>query len=276
MRIFKTFKPKNSLLLKAISYYYIDIADDEDYFNEYVCYPHFNNTVSLYQNHTSIFKGNHSKICFKEDGSPLQIFTPIRQSPFKVNQIGPVFKITIVFNAFGINQFIKQKIRFNQISVSPDFEFFDNETLVGLFKLNTYQEIINRLETELLKLLHPLENTYIENALQWFHEEENELTIDELAEKKLGISRKQFTRLFQEYLGVSPQKYRSIVRFRQLMNYKLDNKTANNLGILSHQAHYTDQSHFVKACKQLTGLTPSQFFKAGQIIGSEDTFWKFG
>jgi len=59
------------------------------------------------------------------------------------------------------------------------------------------------------------------------------------------------------------------------MAVKLNLQDDKNFSSLSHEANYTDQSHFIKACKQLTGLTPSQFFKDGKIIGSEDIFWSF-
>lgn len=66
-----------------------------------------------------------------------------------------------------------------------------------------------------------------------------------------------------------------IVKFRQLMNYKLQSVQHTNYTWLSHKTDYTDQSHFIKVCKEFTGLTPSQFFKNGKIVGSEDMFWTF-
>ncbi len=224
MKVFETFQPKDEQLRKYVSYYYIDIAEVCDYQNEYVCYPHYNNTISFYKSHTVSFLDGHSEINFEHDAAPLQIFTPLRETILKVTQRGPVHKIGIVFETFGINQF---------------------------------------------------ENAYIEKAIELFHSPTNDLNIDELAELKLGISRKQLNRIFKKFVGTTAQKYRSIVRFRQLMNYRLANDVHPSLTALSHQAHYTDQSHFIKACKQLTGLTPSQFFKEGRIVGSEDTFWRF-
>lgn len=66
MRIFETLKPRNKFLRKFICYYYIDFADGNDYFNEYICYPHYNNTISLYKNHDISFKDGHSIISLKK------------------------------------------------------------------------------------------------------------------------------------------------------------------------------------------------------------------
>jgi len=275
MRIFETIKSKNKLLEKYISYYYIDIADSADYLNEYTCYPHFNNTVSLYKCHTINSTTGSSIINFEKDGPALQIFTPLREKPLKVTQHGPVHKIGIVFKPFGINQFLAKEIEINKIVSSPSFIFFENKFVLHLFSQNSLSAIVNAIEEQLFKMFSPIENFYIEKALEIFHTAEDEFNIDELAQTRLGISRKHLLRLFNKHIGTTPQKYRAIVRFRKLMNYHLNDEQQHNFTSLSHQAHYTDQSHLIKTCKQLTGLTPSSFFKKGKIVGSEDTFWSF-
>lgn len=275
MRIFETFKPKDQFLQQYVSYYYLDIADGADYVNEYVCYPHVNNTLSFYKSHVAEFGTQHTKLYYNSKAGPLQVFTPLRQNVLKISQYGPVYKIAIVFKPFGFNQFISPEFNINTLRSSPEFIFFENDTLKSIFNLNDPITITNVLDKALMALFKSVENGYIDKALAVLHEEENSNTIDQIASKKLGIGRKQLNRLFQQHLGISPQKYRSIVRFRQLMAYKLNTDCPNNLSSLSHQAHYTDQSHLIKACKQLTGLTPSQFFKDGKMIGSEDIFWNF-
>lgn len=275
MRIFETIRPGHQLLQKHISYYYLDIANDPDYFNEYICYPHYNNTISLYQNHTVLFQNHHSIVSFKKDAAPLQIFTPLRENILKVTQTGAVYKIGIVFEPFGINQFLHKEISIHQRACSPTFHFFEDAFVRRLFQTGQFTEIAELLDDQLLQLFNLKENPYLDKAIQILSSAAHEVSIDELAEVKLGISRKHLNRLFKQHIGVSAQKYRSIVRFRQLMNCKLHQNEPQNLTSLSHQVHYTDQSHFIKACKQLTGLTPSQFFKAGEMIGSEDTFWNF-
>lgn len=273
MKVFKSFKPLNSTLQKYISYYYIDIADDEDFSAEYICYPHYNNTISLYKNHTGTFHPGHTIINFKSSAAPLQIFTPLRESPLKITQKGPVHKIGIVFNPFGINQFLASNISKNESVSSPSFCFFENDFILSLFDKYDLGQVAFALDETLLKLLSPIQNIYIEKSILFF-EEESDYTINELA-AKLGISREHLNRLFKKHIGTSVQKYRSIVRFRQLMNLRSNNHSQDNLTTLSHRLHYADQSHFIKQCKLLTGLIPSRFFKEGTNLGAEDTFWKF-
>jgi AraC-like DNA-binding protein len=272
MRLFETFKPEHELLRKYISYYYLDIADDPDYLNEYVCYPHYNTTISVYKAHTCRFTPQHSFITAQSDAAALQIFTPIRTQSLKVTQSGPVHKIAIVFEPLGINQFLCDIGSDSKVST---LDFFSKAQSNALFKTKDLKLITALMDNYLLEKFTGFKNGYLEKALNLIHTSFDDISIEEIAENKLGVSRRQFNRLFQQHLGVTAQKYRAIVRFRQLMAHKLHEKEIQNFTSLSCQAHYTDQSHFIKSCKQLTGLSPKQFFNNGQIIGSEDTFWNF-
>lgn len=274
MELFKTFKPKDCLLQKYVSYYYIDIASKTGYYNEYTCYPHYNSTVSIYKSHNCILHKKHSTIEYDQAAAAVQIFTPLRDDILKVTQKGPVHKIAIVFEPFGINQFMTNPC-LTDCKVSPNFMLFSAAEIDALLRETNEEKLIALLDHYLLAKFNEITNPYITYALKTFHDLEEECLIDDLAEKKMGISRKQFNRLFKQYIGVSPQTYRTIVRFRKLMHYKLYQDKLQNFTTLSAEAHYADQSHFIKACKKLTGLTPSQFFSNGKLIGSEDTFWSF-
>lgn len=70
--VFQTFKPKYSLLEQYVDYYYID-SKPNNVVTEFKCFPHFNNTISLYKSHERPSKG---EIFFNPKAKPLQIFTP--------------------------------------------------------------------------------------------------------------------------------------------------------------------------------------------------------
>ncbi|MBE5321431.1 AraC family transcriptional regulator [Pedobacter sp. MR2016-19] len=272
MHIFETFKPESELIRKYVSYYYLHITDDQHEENEYICYPHYNNTISLYSSHRFKYEPDHATLEFNIESKPLQIYTPIRERPLKVTQTGAVCKIAIVFNPFGINQFLNGS---SLLAFDENFSFFEEEEIKQLFGTSNIEKLVTLVDHLLIKRYAKVENLYIEKALDLFRDNVNDISIDSIAENKLGISRKHLNRLFHKYLNISPQKYRSIVRFRELMSNKLSSNSDQNLSDLSHRANYTDQSHFIKACKLLTGVAPAKFFNDGKIIGKEDTFWKF-
>jgi len=64
---------------------------------------------------------------------------------------------------------------------------------------------------------------------------------------KTNYSRRQLQRIIKEQLGYSPHDFIKILRFQEA----LQNKTFES---------YADQSHFIRECKRMTGLTPRELY----------------
>lgn len=87
------------------------------------------------------------------------------------------------------------------------------------------------------------------------------VTTESLA-KKAGVSLKTLERNFKDHTGLTIKMYHDLVRFQ---------KTARQINANGHYHHgdllealgsgYYDQSHFVKACRKLTGLSPKALFQ---------------
>lgn len=78
----------------------------------------------------------------------------------------------------------------------------------------------------------------------------------ELTDKQcedFGISARQLRRLSQRHLGLPPREFARVMRFQR--SFQLDTTK-------THQAawadHYYDQPHYIRECKRLTGLTPTE------------------
>jgi len=65
-KIFETFKPENPIIKKYVNYYYLDIKPDNE-INEFQCFPHFNNTISIYKSHTRLGGG---EMVFEQTAPP--------------------------------------------------------------------------------------------------------------------------------------------------------------------------------------------------------------
>ena len=137
--IFQTFKPKHSLVKKYVDYYYLDIKENNS-ITEYECFPHFNNTISIYK---SNIYDNEEGIIFDENVEPLQIFVPVREKTLNVKQLGKVHRIVIVFKPFGINQFYRNIEFSNWIT---DYEFFSKKELNKLFSNQNIIELNDLLD----------------------------------------------------------------------------------------------------------------------------------
>jgi len=84
-------------------------------------------------------------------------------------------------------------------------------------------------------------------------ETNGEINIKELSEK-IGWSERQINRYFKKHLGISLKYYCNILRFQASLHHIKD-------GHLFPQLNFTDQSHFIKEIKKLSGVSPKELFK---------------
>ena len=265
MKIFETFKPKNEIVKQYIQYYYIEI-DEENIEREFTCFPHYNTAISLYKSHK---RYEDATVEFQPDLLPIQIFTPIRKDIFNVKQIGKIYRIVIIFNPLGIQNFFKG-IDFSNFII--DFDFFPKNIINELF-INTDLEILTELlDSFFLKNFHTNENKIVKSAIFKILDDSKYLNVFELS-KNLQVSRRHLNRLFNENLGVSVKNFQEIVRFRKAMTHKIFEKPLDNFTEISYEYNYSDQSHLNKVFSKLTHNSPAKFLKKGTYLGSEDIFW---
>lgn len=80
-----------------------------------------------------------------------------------------------------------------------------------------------------------------------------EISIAELS-GKIGWSQRQINRYFNQQFGLSLKAYCKILRFQASLSHIRDGK-------LYPQLNFTDQSHFIKEVKQLSGVSPKELHK---------------
>lgn len=264
--VFKTFKPKNSLIAKYVDYYYLDVKPKNSFF-EFECYPHFNTTISLYQSHKKL---DDSSVIFDANTSPLQIFTPIRDKVLTVKQRGKVYRIVIVFQPLGVQQFFR-KLDFSNYLIN--FKFFKEQELNLLFMTKKISTLTKVLDYLLLKRYKKYENVILENSIHCIFNNNEELLIEGLA-LKLNVSRRHLNRIFNHHFGVSIKKFQNIVFFRKTLNQKLFKNPEKSFTALAHEFYYSDQSHLIKTFQNFTSKSPKKLVDEGTHLGNEDTFWK--
>ena len=263
--IFETFKPENALVSKYVDYYYLDIKPN-NVTTEFDCFPHYNTTISLYK--SNVIK-EIGEIIYEDNGSPLQIFTPIRKSIFHVRQLGKIHRLVIVFKPLGIQQFYKH-LDFTDFIV--DHDFFTNTELTTLFATEQTTLITKHLDQYLLNRFVDYKNTALEASLILIFNNLGSLPIQLIA-TKITISRRHLNRLFNAHFGISVKKFNEIVLFRKTLEKKLFETTEQSFTDLAYEFKYCDQSHLIKAFQNFTLNSPKHFFKKGTHLGNEDTFW---
>ena len=70
------------------------------------------------------------------------------------------------------------------------------------------------------------------------------------------LSKKQFERIFLAVVGMNPKEYARIVRFQKSLKLMQNQPESISLAQISYQCGYSDQSHFIREFKTLSGYTP--------------------
>ncbi len=74
--------------------------------------------------------------------------------------------------------------------------------------------------------------------------------------REFSISERQFERIFRSNIGISPKRFIEIAKFNNAISIISKN---SNLTEAAYEAGYYDQSHFIRAFKSYTGMTPGEF-----------------
>lgn len=264
-KIFRTYKPRNEVIAKFVDYYYVD-KNISNKVTEYTCFPHFNNTISIYRSHQKRHCGD---VVYIEGYKPLQIYTPIREKVLIVRQIGQLERIVIVFNPLGIHHFFRDIHYHNSII---DYDFFSKNEIGEFFEINSDEILIDTLDNTLLIRFHYFEKQILSESIDLISKSFGEITVEILC-SKLMVSRKHLNRQFQKYLGIPTKKFIEIVKFRAVINRKIFEKNEMNLTELAYEFNFCDQAHFNKTIRKLTAKAPKNFFTNGILLGDEDIFW---
>ena len=95
-------------------------------------------------------------------------------------------------------------------------------------------------------------------AIHYIIQHKGNIRITELT-REFNIGQKRLEQLFNQTLGCSPKTYAEIAQVNYAFSLFPHEKQLTHLSL---DAGYYDQSHFIRACKKMTGLTPSSFRKA--------------
>ena len=124
------------------------------------------------------------------------------------------------------------------------------------------------MEKSLLKELHKYKSEHdrkrIDDSIRNINQTLGKISIEELSSRAC-LSRKQYERIFTDNIGISPKRFLRIVRFQNVI-FQKQMRQNSNLTTLAYDCGYFDQSHMINDFKILSGKTPSQYFREGEVI----------
>lgn len=125
-----------------------------------------------------------------------------------------------------------------------------------LLEAVNYPEMIKVLESFLMRRIYKLKQALpIDAVLPRMIQERGLLKIDRLASDAcLGI--RQFERIFQQRVGLTPKHFSRLVRFAQAWIIKQKQPNTSWMSI-SHECGYFDQMHLIRDFQEFAGANPT-------------------
>ena len=83
-------------------------------------------------------------------------------------------------------------------------------------------------------------------------------------QSELCVAERTFQRMFGQNVGVSPNQFRRICQFHNAFQ-QLNRKRPGSLTQIAFHHNYADQSHYIRAFKEFTNVTPTEYLNYGTI-----------
>lgn len=167
--------------------------------------------------------------------------------PFEANTL--IFAIS--FKLPGIEYLINQPIStlLNEVILLPDDFWGFNQN-----DLSDFDEFCAKATKIMLEILSEQQiDPRKQQLFELVYAHHGEIPINQLAER-IHWSERQINRYFKSQFGLSLKSYCTILRFRASFSHIKEGK-------LSPEKNFTDQAHFIKEIKRLSGVTPKELLK---------------
>ena len=119
--------------------------------------------------------------------------------------------------------------------------------------LNDFVAFSEKVSAKMTSLIKPNIDKRKQKLFDLIYTSQGTLSVKELSEK-VGWSSRQINRYFNQTFGISLKAYCNIFRFKSsLLHIKK--------GKLFPELNFTDQTHFIKEVKKMSGVTPKELSK---------------
>ncbi len=183
--------------------------------------------------------------------------------PLEIEPTGEIGIFAVRFHPDGFSPFMTIPIKEMEntaISLERLFGKAAREIERKVLRARTASDRIIHIETFLLSRLTSVEtiDRVVKSTVETILMANGQLSVAELS-KKTDINRRQLERKFATAIGLSPKQLSKTIKLQTALKLLL-NGEFNNLTALAYEGEYYDQAHFIKDFKELTGVTPKEFY----------------
>lgn len=185
---------------------------------------------------------------------------------YDLKVVGRINLFSVTFTPQGTRQFFNiplteihnrnLPLRFLAGSIADEMED-------RLFHANNFYSRVKIIEKHLMKKLDEqrrFEFQRMNRTISNISRSRGLSNIDSLASDAC-LSRKQFERVFSDYIGLTPLQFMRVLRFQNAIDIKAK-KAEISLTELAYSSGYFDQSHMVREFKRISGHTPGKYFSS--------------
>lgn len=198
---------------------------------------------------------------------PSSGFFPLTRQSNKAQATGPLSCISIKFypHVLTLSAFQKtpltKPVSFQKIFDSNACEALRKELIDASNEVKCVSILDNFFYHQLFQNTKP--DAWMQDVTQALEDGAiNQLRMENIA-AHYNISIKTLERRFKKLLGLSPKMFTNLIRLQQTTRtIKVNSNNNISHGDLTDALGngYYDQSHFIKACYKITGLSPKQLF----------------
>lgn len=208
----------------------------------------------------TLLSNGHSRVL------PESIVSGLQKSPRHIGYGENTATLIVQFTPTGASAFFKQPLH-ELFAESVSLDDLVNPSLVRTINDRVWsaprnEEKVSIIEEFLLGMLDKYEtDRLVSTAIQQINQSNGFIRIRDLRDR-LYISKDAFEKRFRKVVGASPKQYASLVRMSSIVSRSRDR---DKLLDAAFEAGFFDESHFIKAFKQFTGQTPTDFIRSGPV-----------
>ncbi len=227
-----------------------------------------------------VLKGSYSKRTIRDSSRVEKVKASsvigVQQRSLLVKRNGAVRLVGIKFKPLGFYRCFGKKAA-HTIGKTDGLKVLEAPWLLELeqklkasFSLLQMLELLNKSFSDHLDMKSILpKELVLEKCINAIIEANGSISLEKL-EEKAGKGKRQIQRYFKEYIGITPKKFSSLIRFKSVYKQNVLSDTA--LGHFFDHGYF-DQSHFIKDFRTNLGVTPSDIlskeFKAQNEIAKK-------
>jgi AraC-like DNA-binding protein len=221
--------------------------------------------LPLYANGTPTLLFQTAKGKLKESSNNLTLFgQTIFPETLTINDnftlIAYFFKPFSLFALFGISA---KELTDNPINLNLLDSSNAKDLQEQLLNADSTENMLKLIDNYIFSLISKVktETQLIKFATRQILKSPNQDTLKNV-QNELYVTERTFQRMFKKNIGVSPNQFRRIGQFSSAFK-QLQQKQFENIFDIAFDNGYSDQSHFNRAFKEFTNITPKDYLNFG-------------